>query len=127
MKREAESHAAEDKARRELVEIKNRAEQIVHSTRRSLEEHGAKVSPEVRSNIESALSNVEGKVKGDDKTALERALKELETASMELGKVIYQQEAAKQAGSTGASPSSDAPRNTGKDDVVDAEFEVKDE
>jgi molecular chaperone DnaK len=126
MKREAEAHAAEDQARRELIEIKNRAEQIVHTTRRSLEEHGAKVSPEIRSNIESAISNVEGKVKGDDKVALERALKELENASMELGKVIYEAEAKKQssgsAGTTGAGPG-----NTGKDDVVDAEFEVKDE
>jgi len=127
MKREAESHAAEDKARRELVEIKNRAEQIVHQTRRSLEEHGTKVTPEVRSNIESALSNVEGKVKGDDKTALERALKELETASMELGKVIYQSEAAKQSGSAPGSDTQGSAGNNGKDDVVDAEFEVKDE
>ena len=128
MKREAESHAAEDKARREMVELKNRAEQIVHTTRRSLEEHGAKVSAEVRSNIESAISNVEGKVKGDDKTALERALKELETASMELGKVIYEAEAAKQAGGSAAGGAdAKSSGNTGKDDVVDAEFEVKDE
>ncbi len=127
MKREAEAHAAEDKARRELVEIKNRAEQMVHTTRKSLEEHGAKVSPEVRSNIESALSNVEGKVKGDDKTALERALTELENASMELGKVIYQAEAAKQGGAPAGSAAKETPGNNGKDDVVDAEFEVKDE
>ena len=129
MKREAEAHASEDTERRAMVELKNRAEQIVHTTRRSVEEHGDKVSPEVRSNIESAISSVESKVKGDDKTSLERALKELETASMELGKVIYEAEAKKQAGGapTG-NASGEAPEgNTGKDDVVDAEFEVKDE
>jgi molecular chaperone DnaK len=132
MKQDAESHAADDKARRELVELKNRAEAIVHQTRKAVEEHGDKVSPEVRGNIESAISSVEEKAKGDDKDALERALAELEKASMELGKVVYEAEAAKQ-NQGGAAPAGDAPtgdadgNGNGSDDVVDAEFEVKDD
>src|SRR5690606_15013250 len=66
MQREAEAHAAEDKKRREIVDLKNRAEAVVHSTRQSLQEYGEKVPADVRSRIESALSNVEDKLKGDD-------------------------------------------------------------
>ncbi len=125
MKRDAEAHAAEDKARREVVDLKNRADAAVIQTRKALEEHGGKVSPEVRGKIESALSNLEGKIKGDDKAALEAAMKELETASMELGKAVY--EATKSAGAGaagGAQPSGEGKKG---DDVIDAEFKVKED
>ncbi len=127
MTREAEAHAAEDKSRRETIEIKNRADQAVHQTRKSLEEHGEKVTPEVRGNIESALSSLETAIKGEDKDAIQRSLSNLEKASMELGKIIYEAEASKvgkQQGGGGAAPGGDADGN-GSDDVVDAEYEVK--
>ena len=120
MKADAEAHAEEDKKRREVIDLKNRGESFVSQTRKSLEEHGEKVSAEVRSKIESAMSNVEDKIKGDDKDAIEAALKELEESSMELGKVVY--EAAAQD-ATGAGPVPEA----GGDDVIDADYEVKDE
>jgi molecular chaperone DnaK len=121
MKRDAEAHAAEDKARRELVDLKNKADAFVLQTRKALEEHGGKVSAETRGAVESGLSSLEAKIKGDDKAAIEAAMKELEKASMELGKVVYE-EAAKKAGST-----TEAKPEGGKDDVIDAEFKVKDE
>lgn len=126
MKRDAEAHAAEDKTRREVIDLKNRSDAFVIQTRKALEEHGGKVSPEVRGKIESALSNLEGKIKGDDKAAIEAAMKELENASMELGKAVY--EASKTAGPAGGAQPSGAAGNGGKkDDVIDAEFKVKDE
>src|SRR5262249_32735418 len=101
--------------------------------RKSLEEHGGKVSPEIRGRIETALSSLEEKIKGDDKAAIEAALKELDSASMELGKVMYE-DAAKKAKDSGASagPAPGQPGQPGApgkkngDDVIDAEFEVKD-
>jgi molecular chaperone DnaK len=124
MRKEAEAHAAEDKARRELVDLKNQAEQLVYSTRKSLEEHGTKVSAEVRSNIESAISNLEDKLKGDDKRAIEAALKQLNDVSIELGKAVYQ--AASEPGQSGAAPGTGASSAAKpKDDVIDAEYEVK--
>ena len=72
------------------------ARALVIQTRKALEEHGGKVSPETRGKIESAISNLEGKLKADDTAALEAAMKELENASMELGKAVY--EASKNAG-----------------------------
>ncbi|MEC8320818.1 MAG: Hsp70 family protein, partial [Planctomycetota bacterium] len=127
MKREAEANAAEDKSKRELVEVRNRAEQFAYSTRQSLEEHGEKVSPEARAEIESALSNLEEKLKGDDKAAIEAAQSSLEQAATELGKAVYESTSAGtgpesdvEAGPEAGDPASD------KDDVNDAEFEVKD-
>ncbi|MFG0246523.1 MAG: molecular chaperone DnaK [Phycisphaerales bacterium JB052] len=129
MKADAEAHAEEDKKRRELVDVKNRSDGMIASVRKSLEEHGEKVSPEVRGKIESAISDLESKLKDDSvsKEALEAGLKELETASMELGKVIYEQQAAA-AGDAGA-PAGDQPEASGGNDgdVIDAEYEVKDE
>jgi molecular chaperone DnaK len=130
MKQDAELHADEDKRRRELVDLKNRADALVLQTRRALEEHGGKVTPEIRGKVESALSNLEDKIKGEEKAAIEAAMRELETASMELGKVVYE-EAAK-AGGAGAQPQGDqpgsAPQGDGKkDDVIDAEYKVKED
>ncbi len=126
MKRDAESHAAEDKMRREVVDLKNRADAALIQTRKALEEHGGKVSPEVRGRIESALSNLEGKLKQDEKAPIEAALRELENASMELGKVVYEQTA--KGGSGGGTSAGDSSSGGKKgDDVIDADFKVKDE
>ncbi len=125
MKRDAEAHEAEDKARRELVDLKNRADAVLLQTRKALEEHGGKVSQEVRGKVESSLSNLEARLKGDDKAAIQAALSELEKASMELGRVMYEQ-----AAKSGGQPASEAePKATSgaKDDVIDAEFKVKEE
>jgi len=129
MRREAELNAAADKAKRELVDIRNQAEQLIYGTRKGLEEHGGKISPEARSNIESAINQLEGAVKGDSKPAIESAVKQLEQASMELGKAVYEAKAAASGAPGGsASPgSASGAAPGGKDDVIDAEYEVKDE
>ena len=128
MKADAEAHAEEDKKRRELVDLKNRADAMIAQTRKSLEEHGDKVSGEVRAKIESAISDLETKLKDESisKEALEAGIKELESASMELGKVIYEQQA---AAAGGAAPAGDTGESSaGNDsDVIDAEYEVKDD
>ena len=121
MKRDAEAHAEEDRKRRELIDAKNRADSLVYQTRKALDEHGGKVSAEVRGRVEAAVSNLESKIKGDDKAAIEAAVRELETASSELGRIVYEQAAKEAGGSPGGS-------SGGKgDDVIDAEFEVKDD
>lgn len=149
MKNEAETHAAEDKAKRELVDLKNGAEQVAYQTRKHLEEYGDKVSSDIRGNIESALSNLESKLKENDKAAIEAALKQLEKVSMDLGKAMYEAQAATDASGAGVnaeaaaaaagaggdeggsgSSTSTATASDGSstnDDVIDAEYEVKDD
>lgn len=128
MKADAEAHAEEDRKRREVVDLKNKADGTIASVRKSLDEHGDKVSGEVRSGIESAVSNLEGKLKDETagKEAIEAGLKELETASMELGKVIYEQTAA-EAAAAGGEAGEPAAAGDASGDVIDAEYEVKDE
>ncbi len=129
MKKEADEHAADDKARRELIDLKNQADQVVYSTKKSLEEHGDKLTSEVRGNIESAISNLEDKIKGDDQDAIEAALKQFNEASIELGKAVYEATAAS-AGSTSAAEQADAgdeSESKPADDIIDAEYEVKDD
>ncbi len=124
MKHEAEAHASEDKARRELIELRNRAEQEIHATRKSLEEHGEKIPAENRSAIESAISNLEDKVKGDDRQAIEAAMKQLNEASIELGKAVYQSTASQTTEPKPDGANADSSKKD--DDVIDAEYEVKD-
>jgi len=144
MTTEAEAHAEDDKARRELVDLKNRAEQVAYQTRKHLEEHGDKVSPEIRGQIESSLSNLESKINEDSKEAIEAALTQLEQVSMELGKAVYEAQAA-QAGGAGEAAAGEASVGgetgvegdtatateagpaDGGDDVIDAEYEVKED
>ena len=96
MKTEAEAgNASADKERRELVDVKNRVEQMVFQTKQALEEHGEKVGEEVKAKIEAAVAEVEAALSGEDKSAIEESMKKLESESMELGKAAY--EAAKTA------------------------------
>jgi molecular chaperone DnaK len=136
MKADAEAHAAEDRKRREMVDLKNRADAGVIAIRKELEEYGPKISAETRGAIESALSAVEANIKGDDRDALEKSLKELEKHRMKMGEEIYKATgAAPGAGPAAAGPGAAGPNPAGpgstapggKDDVIDAEFEVKDE
>ena len=128
MKADAEAHAEEDKKRRELVDVKNRADAMIAQVRKSLEEHGDKVGADVRAKIESASSDLESKLKDDSitKEALEAGIKELESASMELGKVIYEQQAAAAGGGATTGDAGGSSANSDSD-VIDAEYEVKDE
>ena len=125
MKKDAEAHAAQDKKKRELIDLKNQAEQVVHETRKQLEEHGEKVGSDIRGKIESSLSSVEDKVKGSDADAIKAALTTLQADTQELGKAVYEN-AAKQGKADGASgAASDQAAPGTDDDVIDAEYEVK--
>jgi len=135
MTKEAESHAEEDKKKREVVDLKNQADQLIYSTEKTLKEHGEKVSAEVRGNIESAVNNLKESIKGEDADAIKKAIDNLGTTSQELGKVLYEEAAKKQAasgapGQAGQQAPSPPPegevKRKGGDDVIDAEFEATD-
>jgi molecular chaperone DnaK len=139
MTKDAESHAAEDKKRREVVDLKNQADQLVYATEKTLKEHGDKVSASTRGNIENAINNLKEAAKGENADAIKKAIDNLNTASQELGKVLYEEAAKKQAASAGPKQGQPGPapeqtppaegevKRKGGDDVIDAEFEAKDE
>ena len=89
MKREAEAHAAEDKKRREAIELKNQGENLAYQTEKTLKEYGEKVSADVRGNIESALNNLRDALKSDDADRIKKTMENLNQVSHKLAEEMY--------------------------------------
>jgi molecular chaperone DnaK len=125
MVKEAESHAEEDKKRRELVEVKNQAEALIHSTERMLKDYGDKVAAGDKALVETAVNELKSAAQGEDKDAIKQKTDALAQASMKLGEAMYQASQAQGAG--GGGPSASAGGGP-EDKVVDVDFEeVKDD
>jgi len=127
MVKDAEAHAEDDKKRKAQVEAKNHAEALIHSTEKSLSEHGSKVGEAERRAIEDALAAAKEAVKGDDPEDIKAKTNALAQASMKLGEAMYA-DAQKAQGAPGGDAPGGASAGAPKDDVVDAEFtEVDDD
>ncbi len=118
MVKDAELHAAEDKARRELVDTRNQAEAMVHSAEKSVAEYGDKVSAADKTTIETAIADLKKALEGEDAEEIKTKTNDLTQASMKLGEAMYkaQQEAGPAAGAD------QAGHKDHKDDVIDADF-----
>jgi len=126
MRRDAEAHAAEDKQKRELVELKNRGEQEIHEIEKSLAEHRSKLPEADQKSIESGRDALREALKTEDKAKIEAALESFRKAAPRLGEIIYQQQqAAAPGGAAGPGPEQAAPGKKASDEPVDADFEVK--
>ncbi len=121
MVQEAESHAEEDKKRRETVEAKNQAEALVHQTEGQLAEHGDKVSDEDKAAIEAALADLKTALEGEDAADISAKAQTLAQAAMKLGEAIYS------AGQEDTEHEIQGDASGGDEDVVDAEFEEVDD
>ena len=133
MIKDAESHAQEDKKKKEVVELKNQADSLIHTTEKSLKEHGSKISSEDKKKIEASLEALKKIKDSDNKEELKSKIDLLTQASMKLGEEIYkeaQKEAAKQqqAGKTNSASTKEDNKagKKRKEKVVDAEFEEVD-
>jgi molecular chaperone DnaK len=118
MVQEAEANKAADEKRKALVEARNQADAIVHSTEKSMAEHGDKISAEEKSAIEAALADVKAAQEGDDAEDLAAKTQTLIQASMKLGEAMYK------AANPGDGGDAEKPADDG---VVDAEFEEVDD
>ena len=119
MIRDAEANAESDKKRKELVEARNQAESLIHSTKKAIEEHGDKVDGSTVEAIELAVGALEEALKSEDAGKIKGGIQNLTDASMKLGEAIYKAEQAK-AGQ--AEDGDEGPRGV-DDDIVDADFE----
>jgi len=122
MVQDAEANAEADKARKELVEAKNQAESLIHSTEKSMEEHNDKVDPSTIEAIELAIAALKDELGGDNADKIKSGIQNVTEAAMKLGEAIYkasQDEAEEEA----------APADAGSDDdgIVDADFEDLDD
>jgi molecular chaperone DnaK len=130
---EAEQNAESDKERRDLVETKNQAEQVVHSTDRMLVDFGEKINEEEKAEIEKQSEELKMLLDGEDGVAIKAGMDALQQSSMKLGEAMYkaQQEAETEGSSeegeaTGQDDASSGPAGT-EADVVDADFEEVDD
>jgi molecular chaperone DnaK len=134
MVRDAEAHAAEDKEFRELVDVRNKADGMIHAVEKSVKDLGDKVDQGERAKVESAISDLRTALKSDDKGVIEKKTEALAQASASIAQKAYAasqggpEGAAGAAGAAGPGPGAAGGQSgAGRDDVVDAEFEeVKD-
>ncbi|WP_071799364.1 molecular chaperone DnaK [Natronohydrobacter thiooxidans] len=118
MVRDAEANAEADKKRRELVEAKNQAESLIHSTEKAVEEHKDKVDPTTVEAIELAIAALKDTLEGEDAGKIKSGIQNVTDASMKLGEAIYKAQAEAASGDAGE----EGPRSV-DDDIVDADFE----
>jgi molecular chaperone DnaK len=104
MVKEAESNAAEDKKRRELVEARNQGEAMIHATEKSVGEHGDKVEAADKTAIEDAISALRSALSGEDAEAIRARTNDVMQASMKLGEAMYKASQAEAAGNPANEP-----------------------
>jgi molecular chaperone DnaK len=128
MQQDAETNAEADKARRQGVDKRNEADQLIYSTEKSLKEHGDKLSDEDRQPVEAALEAAKKALEGDDLTGLEAAVTKLQETSHKLAEAVYA-DVDKAAGQQAAGDGAQTDPTEAQDDggAVDADFEVVDE
>jgi molecular chaperone DnaK len=138
MVHDAESHAEDDKKRKELVEARNHAEAMMHSVAKMLEEHGDKISAEEKAEIEAKIEDVKSVLASEDAAEIGAKMEQLGQASMKLGEAVYKNAEAPDGGmaegmdgmdgmASGAPGEADSDDEPQPDNVVDADFEELDD
>ncbi|WP_425400336.1 molecular chaperone DnaK [Aeoliella sp.] len=126
MQEDAAAHAEEDKKKRELVEQRNRADSLAYQVEKTLKDQGDKISDADKAPIEAAVTKVREAAKEDDPEKIKSAIAELEAASHAMSESLYKQAAADGSNVDDQTVGATAGQG-GDDDVVDAEFEVKED
>ncbi len=133
MVKDAEVHSEEDKTKKTLIEARNRADQMVYTTEKTLKEYGDKISDDEKKKIEDAIQNVKDKMKGENADEINKAIEEMMAASHKIAEEVYKKTTA-QAQAGGAGPQQPPPgakeekkEEKAKEGAVDADFEVVDD
>ena len=126
MVKDAEANAEADKERREMVEARNHAESLIHSTEKSVEEHGDKVDPTTVEAIELAIAALKDDLEDEKSSAdkIKSGIQNVTEAAMKLGEAIYK---AQQEGDDSEPAAADRGRGDDDDSIVDADFEDLDD
>jgi molecular chaperone DnaK len=123
MRRDAESHAEEDKRRKELIDARNEADSRIYAMEKLLRENADKIKESDKAPIQAAIEKVKQASSGEDVAAIRRAIGDLDQAAQALAQHLYSQ--GQPGAAAGAAGATGGDGKTGKDDVIDAEFEVK--
>jgi molecular chaperone DnaK len=131
MVKDSQAHSEEDKKKKALVEARNKADQMVYTTEKTLKEHGDKVSEDERKNIEEKMEKVRQAAKGENAEEINKSIDELMQASHKIAEQMYKAAGAQQQTASQEPPKEEKkeekPQDKGKDGAVDADFEVVDD
>jgi molecular chaperone DnaK len=132
MVKDAESHAEEDKKQRDLIEARNKADQMIYTTEKTVKDYGDKVSEDEKKKVEEAIEKLKSVKDGSDAAAINQAIDEMMQASHKIAEEMYKQQAAEGAqqqagGPQGAEEAPGEKKGGGQDGAVDADFEVVDD
>ncbi len=127
MQTEAEAHADEDKKKKELIDVRNKADNLIYATEKSIKELGDKVPKEEKDKVDAALDSLKKIKDGDDKAAIESGINDLITISHKIAEQAYKstQDAEGAEGGT-SKPEESKPEEKSEDDIIDAEVEKED-
>ncbi len=130
--KEAEAHAEEDKKKKALVEARNKADQMIYTTEKTLREYGDKISEDEKKNIQEKMEKVKQAAKGESTDEINRSIDELMQASHKIAEQMYKQTAgAQQQAASQESPKEEKKEekkeDKGKEGAVDADYEVVDD
>jgi molecular chaperone DnaK len=126
MVKDAESHASDDRRRKEEVETRNRADSLAYEVEKNVKEHGGKLDADTKSRVESEVSRVREALKSGDTAAIATASEALQEAWHKAAAMLYQQAAPPPpgGGSPGGGPEPGEKKKEGGDGAVDADYEV---
>ena len=127
MIREAEQHAEEDRRRKELIEARNQADSLVYQARKTLKEHEGKVDADLARRIQERIDALEKEARGEDAAAIRRKAEELSEALLEIGRKVYEQQAAAAGGAAGGDGGAAGSAGSGAGGVYDANYSKKDD
>ncbi|HZZ29894.1 MAG TPA: molecular chaperone DnaK [Pirellulales bacterium] len=122
--RDAESHAEEDKKKRQVADLRNQGESMCFQLEKLIKEQSDKLKDSDKSALESAMSKVNDAIKGDDPDTMKSAIEQLEQASHAFSKTLYEKAGAGATGATGT-PGGVGDGKKAEEEAIDAEFEVK--
>jgi len=125
MRQDAEANASKDKERRELVDLKNQADQMCFEAEKQLGEHGDKLEPADKAAIEAAIETLKLKKEGDDKAGLQAAIEDFSQKAQKLGEAVYKAEQAEAGPSPEGGPAPEGASGSEAEEPIDADFEVK--
>jgi molecular chaperone DnaK len=125
MRKDAESHADEDKKKRALIEARNEGESRCYQLEKLIKQQGDKLKDSDKSALEAAIAKVREAAKGDDAAKVKSAIGELEAASHAMSEALYKTAAGAAPGATGAEGAAAGTTTPPDEDTIDAEFEVK--
>ena len=122
MRREAETHAADDTRKKEEIETKNVAEATVYSAEKTIREYGEKIPADLKSEVEGKISAVRSALQGQDISYIKSSLQALNDSMQKIGAAVYQQNTPPPGGAEGAGSASGTPPPPKDEGTVEGEF-----